>query len=139
MVDHTTPVRDVMTPAPITIGRSQTLSDAARRMHEHRIRHLPVLEGGYLFGILSERDIDLVEGLPDVDPDTVKVEEAMTQDPYQVGPDTPVVEVVRTMAKHRYGSAVVMQDGRVAGIFTTIDALNVLAKLLAPPEEDAST
>lgn len=139
MVDHTTPVRDVMTPAPITIGRSQTLSDAARRMHEHRIRHLPVLEGGYLFGILSERDIDLVEGLPDVDPDTVKVEEAMTQDPYQVGPDVPVAEVARTMAANRFGSAVVMHEGRVAGIFTTVDALNLLADLLTPPAEDAST
>lgn len=135
MVDHSTPVRDVMTPAPITIGRSQTLSDAARRMHEHHIRHLPVLEGGFLFGILSERDIDLVEGLPDVDPDTVKVEEAMTQDPYRVGPDVPVAEVVRTMAEHRYGSAVVMHEGRVAGIFTTVDALHLLADVLAPPAE----
>lgn len=121
-----------MTPAPITIGRAQTLSDAARRMHEHHIRHLPVLEGGYLFGVLSERDIDLVESLPDVDPDAVKVEEAMTQDPYRVSPDVTVGEVVREMAAHKYGSAVVMHEGRVAGIFTTVDALNLLAAVLAP-------
>lgn len=132
MVDPRTPVRDVMSPAPITIGRAQTLSDAARRMHEHRIRHLPVVEGAYLFGILSERDIDLVEGLPDVDPDAVKVEEAMTQDPYRVGPDVTVLEVVRTMAEHNHGAAVVMHEGRVAGIFTTSDALNLLAAVLAP-------
>jgi len=131
MVDHLTPVRDVMTPAPITIGRAQTLSDAARRMHEHHIRDLPVLEGGFLFGVLSERDIDLVEGLPDIDPDAVKVEEAMTQDPYRVGPDVTVGEVVRTMAAHKYGSAVVMHEGRVAGIFTTNDALDLLAAVLA--------
>lgn len=101
-------------------------------MHEHRIRHLPVLEGGYLFGILSERDIDLVEALPDVDPEAVKVEEAMTQDPYHVGPDVTVGEVVRKMAEHKYGSAVVMASGRVVGIFTNIDALTLLADLLAP-------
>lgn len=132
MVDHSTPIRDVMTPAPVTIGRAQTLSDAARRMHEHHIRHLPVLEGGYLFGILSERDIDLVEGLSDVDPDVIKVEEAMTQDPYHVGPDVTVGEVVQAMAAHKYGSAVVMHEGRVVGIFTTVDALSLLAQVLMP-------
>lgn len=132
MVDHSTPIRDVMTPAPVTIGRAQTLSDAARRMHEHHIRHLPVLEGGYLFGLVSERDIDLVEGLPDVDPDAVKVEEAMTQDPYHVTPEVTVGEVVRKMAEHKYGSAVVMQEGKVVGIFTTIDALSLLSGLLTP-------
>lgn len=133
MIDHTTPIRDFMTSAPVTIGRAQRLSDAARRMHEHHIRHLPVLEGGFLFGIVSERDIDLVEALPDVDPDEVTVEEAMTQDPYTVRGDTPVREVAAAMAEHKYGTAVVMEEGRVAGIFTTVDALRLLAELLTPP------
>jgi acetoin utilization protein AcuB len=130
MVEHTSPIQDHMTPAPITIGRAQSLSEAARKMHEHHVRHLPVLEGGYLFGILSERDIDLVEALPDVDPDKVTVEEAMTQDPYTVRPDTPVREVAAAMAEHKYGTAVVMQEGRVVGIFTTVDALRMLAAML---------
>lgn len=130
MVDHTSPIRDHMTPAPITIGRAQSLSEAARKMHEHHVRHLPVLEGGYLFGILSERDIDLVEALPDVDPDKVTVEEAMTQDPYTVRPETPVREVAAAMAEHKFGTAVIMQEGRVVGIFTTVDALRMLAALL---------
>lgn len=130
MVEHTSPIQDHMTPAPITIGRAQSLSEAARKMHEHHVRHLPVLEGGYLFGILSERDIDLVEALPDVDPDKVTVEEAMTQDPYTVRPDTPVREVAAAMAEHKYGTAVVMQEGRVVGIFTTVDGLRMLAAML---------
>ena len=130
MVEHTSPIQDHMTPAPITIGRAQSLSEAARKMHEHHVRHLPVLEGGYLFGILSERDIDLVEALPDVDPDKVTVEEAMTQDPYTVRPETPVREVAAAMAEHKFGTAVVMQEGRVVGIFTTVDGLRMLAALL---------
>lgn len=138
MVDHTTPVRQFMTPAPITIGRSQTLSEAARKMHEHHIRHLPVLEGGYLFGILSERDIDLVEALPDIDPDAVKVEAAMMQDPYTVPPEAPVREVVAAMAERTFGTAVVMEAGRVAGIFTTVDAMRLLARVLAPSADGAS-
>jgi len=133
MIDHHAPIRDHMTSSPITIGRSQSLADAARRMHEHHIRHLPVLEGGYLFGILSERDIDLVEALPDVDPDKVTVEEAMTQDPYTVAPGTPVREVVGAMAQHKYGTAVVMEEGRVVGIFTTVDAMRLLAAVLGAP------
>jgi acetoin utilization protein AcuB len=133
MIDHTSPIRDFMTPAPVTIGRALCLSDAARRMHEHHIGHLPVLEGGFLFGILSEQDIDLVEGLADIDPDEVTVEEAMTQDPYTVKADTPVREVAAAMAEHKYGTAVVMEQGRVAGIFTTVDALRLLAEVLTPP------
>jgi acetoin utilization protein AcuB len=133
MIDHTSPIRDFMTPAPVTICRAQRLSDAARRMHEHHIRHLAVLEGGFLFGILSERDIDLVEALPDCNPDEVTVEAAMTQDPYTVKADTPVREVAAAMAEHTYGTAVVMDQGRVAGIFTTGDALRLLAEMLSPP------
>lgn len=134
MVDHSSPIRDHMTPTPVTIGRAQSLADAARKMHEHRIRHLPVLEGGYLFGILSERDIDLVEALHDVDPDKVTVEEAMTQDPYTVVPGTPVHAVAAAMAEHKYGTAVVMEEGRVVGIFTTVDAMRLLAEILRPPD-----
>jgi acetoin utilization protein AcuB len=67
-----------MTPSPHTIGIEQPLSVAAEPMRAHQIRHLPVLHGGKLVGILSERDVQLVSGVPSVDPAAIKVEDAMS-------------------------------------------------------------
>jgi acetoin utilization protein AcuB len=119
-----------MTPSPHTIGRDQPLLVAHRMMEQHSIRHLPVLEAGHLLGVLSERDLRLIESLPGVDPATFKVEDAMSQTPFHVTPDVPLATVVSEMAAHKYGCAVVVRYGRVVGIFTTTDALEVLWSLL---------
>ena len=50
-------IRDAMTRSVHTIGASLTLADAARMMKKHKIRHLPVLEGNALVGLLSDRDV----------------------------------------------------------------------------------
>jgi acetoin utilization protein AcuB len=125
-------IRKFMTATPYTIGQDQTLSAAHRLMRQHEVRHLPVLTGGKLVGILSQRDLHLIETLEDVDPDTAKVEEAMTMDVYVTPPNTPLDEAARTMAEHKFGSAVVVDRGKIVGMFTTVDALVALAELLAP-------
>lgn len=119
-----------MTKTPHLIGDEQSLSTAHELMHRYGIRHLPVLHGGKLTGVVSLRDLHLVETLRDVDPTTVRVEEAMTQDVYAVNPKTPLKEVVREMAERKLGSAVVVEGTAVVGVFTTVDALDVLAELL---------
>jgi acetoin utilization protein AcuB len=124
-----------MSTTPHSIGADQPMSVAHRIMRENRIRHLPVLGKGSLgkgkiVGLVSDRDLHLVETLSGVDPRAVLVEEAMTQEPYVVSPDTPLDEVVGTMAETKYGSAIVAQQGKVVGIFTTVDACRALADLL---------
>jgi acetoin utilization protein AcuB len=119
-----------MTPSPHSIGAEQTLARAHAVMQEHNIRHLPVLHGGRLVGIITDRDVHLLESLKDVDPRLVTVSDAMAQTVYSVAPETPLDEVAREMAKHKYGSAVVMQNQKVVGVFTTVDACNALADLL---------
>jgi len=118
-------IRHLMTPSPYSIGVEQPLSEAARRMRAHHIRHLPALKGGKLEGLISERDIALVLALP-LDPETVTVEEAMSPAPYAVSPQTPISEVVQRMEKQKLGSAVVVDDGQVVGIVTTTDCLGLL-------------
>jgi acetoin utilization protein AcuB len=125
------PIRDFMTPAPHTIGREQSLSVAQAHMRAFGVRHLPVLHAGKLVGILSQRDALFVETLHDVDPAEVPVEDAMSGDVYVVSPDASLFEVAAEMAEHKYGCAVVMDGGGVAGIFTTVDALRALL-LFAP-------
>lgn len=125
-------VQRFMTRNPHTIGHDQTLSAAHRIMREHDIRHLPVLDGGRLVGVLSQRDLHLIESLKDVDPDQVLVSEAMSSEVFSVGPRTTVRKVVTDMATHKYGSAIVVEGDTVVGVFTTMDALGVLAGMLDP-------
>jgi len=123
-------IKSYMTTTPHTIGVDQTMARAHEVMREHRLRHLPVLQASRLVGILSDRDLHMVETLRDVDPRTVRVEEAMTQDVYTVTPDAPLDEVVKDMATHKYGSAVVVDRAHVVGVFTTVDACRAFADML---------
>jgi acetoin utilization protein AcuB len=123
------PIRDFMSRAPHSIGRDQPLSLAHERMRAAGVRHLPVLDGGKLVGLLSQRDALFVETLREVDPATVPVEDAMSIDVYITHPDAPLADVAATMAEHKYGCAVVMDGAHLTGIFTTVDALNALARI----------
>lgn len=119
-----------MTSSPYSVGQEQTLVQAHKLMREHHIRHLPVLHGGKLVGLLSDRDLHLIETLRDVDPDKVTIEEAMSPAPFTVRPKAPLDEVVREMSDHKYGCAVVEDHGKVVGVFTTVDAMRAFADLL---------
>ncbi len=123
------PVQKYMTSSPHTIGVQQTVSQASELMQKHGIRHLPVLDGGRLTGVISERDVAVITGFKDVDPTKVRVEQAMSGTPYTVGPDTPVSEVAAMMAEKKYGSALVMHNQKVVGVFTAVDACRVLAEV----------
>jgi acetoin utilization protein AcuB len=125
------PIQKYMTTTPHSIGSDQTLETAQKMMREHGIRHLPVLRGGKLLGVLTDRDLKFVETFRDVNPKLVVVEDAMTEEPFTVSPESPLDEVVGTMASEKYGSAIVVQNGHVVGIFTTVDACRALSELLA--------
>jgi acetoin utilization protein AcuB len=124
-------VHEFMTKEPRTIGAEQTLEKARRMMNDYRIRHLPVLKAGELVGVLSDRDIEIVESFKDVDATQVTIEEAYTPEPYSVPPQTPLTEVCREMMERKYGSALVVDEkNRLVGIFTWIDALRALIEIL---------
>lgn len=129
-----TTIEQSMTPSPHTIGQDQPLSVAHEMMRTHAIRHLPVLHGGKLVGIISQRDLHFIETLKDVDPEKVRVNEAMSTETYAVGPRSTVLEVAAEMAEHRYGAAVVVDKERVVGIFTTVDGMRMLSDLLSARE-----
>lgn len=126
-------IEDRMTKTPHMIGAEQSLKTAHALMRQYHVRHLPVLHGGKLLGMVSDRDLHLVETLHDVDPANVRVEEAMSQDVYTVTPKTPLKAVVQEMATRKLGSAVVIDGTKVVGVFTTIDALETLMGMLSTP------
>jgi len=119
-----------MSAAPTVVAKSLTLAGAHQVMREKGIRHLPVVEEGRLVGVVSQRDLYLLETLPGVDAAREAVEEAMTDEPYAVPPDAPLESVVEGMVAKRRGSAVVVDREAVVGIFTSTDAMKALLFLL---------
>jgi acetoin utilization protein AcuB len=126
-------IGEVMTRNPHCIGRDEPLHEAHRLMRARHVRHLPVLHEQRLVGIVSERDLYLLETLRSVDPGKEPVREAMTEHPFTVTPDTPLRFVVEEMRHKKYGSAVVVEGTAVVGIFTRTDALRALETLLGQP------
>lgn len=122
-----------MTKEPLTIGPNVNVREAQDVMQMWGMRHLPVTNDlGALVGIISDRDIakSFAAGLSG----TLPVSEIMVKNPYSVSSSTPIAKVAETMADHKYGCAVVTNSAqKVVGIFTTVDALNVLAHLLREP------
>jgi acetoin utilization protein AcuB len=125
-----TTVGAYMTKTPHTIGAEQTLKVARQLMSDHHVRHLPVLHGGDLVGVLSDREVESFAALPGSAEMTV--EEAMVPDVYVTPGDAPLVEVATEMARRRVGSAVVIAGASVVGVFTAVDALRALADALKP-------
>ena len=119
-----------MTSTPHTITTRQTLAEAHQAMREQGVRHLPVVEDGKLVGVVSQRDLYLLETLRGVDVGRELVEEAMSDEPFVVGPDAPLEEVAEVMANRKHGSALVVEHSTVVGIFTSTDALRAL---VTPP------
>jgi len=125
-----TSVSAYMTPGPHTIGREQSLAAAKQLMHTTHVRHLPVLHGGQLVGVVSERDLDVVGALPGSR--QLSVEDAMVPDVYTISEDAPLASVAADMARLKVGSAVVLKGNDVVGVFTAVDGLRALAELLRP-------
>jgi acetoin utilization protein AcuB len=123
-------IRNFMTASAHAIGCDQSLKFAHDRMQQFGIHQLPVLEGGVLVGVLSERDIALIRAVSPGQLETIMVEEAMAAEPYAVSAGDDIAHVVAHMVEHKYGSAVVMDHNKVLGLFTSMDALRLLAETL---------
>jgi acetoin utilization protein AcuB len=123
-------VGECMTPNPISIEIDTSLLAAAECMREHGIRHLPILDRGALVGLLSERDLALIAGIPGIDGSLVTVSEAMSPNPYVVPSSTPLADVVAVMHERKLGTTVIMDEDELRGVFSVIDALALLRRML---------
>lgn len=128
-----------MTEKPCTVDAGLSIADAQQRMSQNNIRHLLVVSGDRLVGVVSSRDLAVVAGMPDVSPDKTEVTVAMRPSVYVCDVGTPLESVALDMEMHRYGCAVVVDDGHATGIFTTTDALRALRELATgEPAEPAA-
>ena len=127
-------VGDHMSVDPITIGFDSPLEEALRMGTDSRIRHLPVMRGEKLFGILSDRDIR--RGLAGImiddarapergrsDAPTVIVSEIATRSVMVISPQSALTAAVFTMAMNKIGALPVLDAGRLTGVISQVDIL----------------
>ena len=119
-------VAEVMTPFPHTIGLDQPIRSAREVMRGHNVRHLPVETAGNLVGIISDRDVNFALAMND----KLDVRDIYTPEPYIVPPDARLDKVVNDMARERFDCALVVDNGRLLGLYTTVDACRTLARYL---------
>lgn len=128
-------VRDSMTRELVTVGPETTAAEALTLCRENRIRHLPVLEGGRLVGVISDRDLRAatpalgdparVEALQ-----SVRVAGEMTRDAVTARPEDPIEDAAMAMYERKIGCLPVVDGEDLVGIVTSSDVLRALVRLV---------
>lgn len=132
-------VKDVMTPNPITIDPNQPVLEALLVMYQRDIRRLPVMEGGKLVGIISDRDIKQTMGRPALvsrqageEPELkLSIGDVMTRNLITVSQDDDLKDAIELLVENKIsGLPVVDQDQKLVGVISAIDVLRYCLDLL---------
>jgi acetoin utilization protein AcuB len=127
-------VREWMSPDPVTVTPQTTVADARTLLSEHGFRHLPVVDGGVLVGIVSDRDVAInpralraavrSHTVGDLVDDDRTVEAVMSRDPHVVDAEATVDAAARLLVSRQISALPVIDDGRaLIGIITVVDCL----------------
>lgn len=132
-------VSEIMSKKLITLNISNQLDDAKKIFEEHSIRHIPIVNGKEIVGMLSYADI-LKVSFPDVTNDEKNIEtfvydmftieQVMTKNLYFVPSNSTLKEVAELLTTKEFHALPVVEDGELVGIITTKDLLNYLINLL---------
>jgi CBS domain-containing protein len=132
-------VRDVMTAEVLSLDASDSLGLADDLMRLGRIRHMPILSGGRLVGVLSQRDLfraaisSLLRFRTSTEKEwlaKISIREVMTSPVITVMPTTSVRAAVEMMVEKQIGCLPVIEDDSLVGLISESDCLRYLARLL---------
>jgi CBS domain-containing protein len=132
-------VRDIMTTDVTTLSEDEVLLDATLAFAQGGFRHIPILRGQQLVGIVTEREVkhytpSILSGIPAEEYNrlmaTTPLSKIMRRNPITTAPGNTVYEAAKILFEHRIGCLPVVEDGELKGIITTTDMLNLLLKLL---------
>ncbi|MBV5318932.1 MAG: CBS domain-containing protein [Desulfobulbaceae bacterium] len=135
-----------MTNNVLTVNSSQPIIEVEQLMREHRIRRVPVVDGGKLVGIISRED--LFRAMPSIFDPSVSAEtldqagridaaSVMTRSPLTVEPSTPLEQAALLMRTHKLGALLVMQAGELVGIITETNIFDAFLEVLGTKKQGA--
>jgi CBS domain-containing protein len=113
-------VRDVMTTRVVLTSPDDPVADAATAMVRERVGSALIMQGRFLAGILTERDV-LRAAASGIDLTTSPVSAWMTKDPEQASPDTPVEDATQLMLLHGFRHLPVLEGREVRGVVSLRD------------------
>lgn len=132
-----------MRKAVITIHPNDALARALSLMRTHGIRHLPVLDGDRLVGMVSSHDVHGAVPLPTAPNEArgyaeklqaLPASAVMSRDVVAVAPFTPIEHCAKLMTEYKIGCLPVMDAGRLEGIVTTTDVMAMMAEMMGVSE-----
>lgn len=131
-----TPVSEIMTKNIIAVNRTDDLETAERLFKQHHIRHIPVVSGDVIIGMLSYTDLLRISfadatNEDDTDVDTVvynlfTIDQVMTKNIVMVSSITSIKDVAEILAEREFHALPVVDEGKLVGIVTTTDLINYL-------------
>ena len=133
-------VEDIMTREPYTLGPDDTLRDAAALMREHHIRHIPILGAdGSVIGIVSHRDVlaasDSSLSAGDSEQSAEVALSAVMSTPVHTVPESAdLLAVAIHLRRQRMGCLPITHEGRLSGIISDSDVLEIAITLLEQME-----
>ncbi|MBT3389481.1 MAG: CBS domain-containing protein [Chloroflexi bacterium] len=128
----------------ITIAPDLPITEAVNLMRKEHIRRTPVVKGGKLVGIVSDKDLLNASPSPATSLSIwemnyllskIKVEDVMTAEILSIDVDTPVEEAARIMADNKIGGLPVMKNNRVVGMITETDLFKIFLELMGAREK----
>lgn len=131
-----TPVREIMQEKIVTISAHESLSTVEDIMQLGRVRHMPVVSGGKLVGVVSERDLlrSSLSTLSSHRTDerkaflyAIEIGRVMSRPPIVIGPEASITAAARTMAEAKIGCLPVVVHDELIGIVTETDVLQWVA------------
>ncbi|MFQ5881808.1 MAG: CBS domain-containing protein [Candidatus Methylomirabilales bacterium] len=130
-----------MTRSPVTIPAEAPIRKAAELLRQHRIRHLPVLSGGRLCGVLSDRDLKSATPPPGTGSPSIDLIQAyerpasaiMTSEAVTVAPGDSIADAARLMRRRKIGCLPVVYNDHLIGILTETDVLDALLSASEEP------
>lgn len=136
-------VRTLMATELITLSANEDLTLASDLMNLSRVRHMPVVSGERLVGIVSQRDLfraavsSVLNFRPAAEREwlgKIRVAEVMTTDVVTARPDSTIGEAVNVMLERRIGCLPVVDGQRLIGLVSETDCLRLLGRLLGPSD-----
>lgn len=129
-------VSKIMSDKLITLNLSNNLVEAEKLFKENSIRHIPIVSGSKIIGMLSLTDLMRISyvdsyGAEENDVDTsvysmLSIEQVMVKNIIFVSSNQTIKEVAEILAKNEFHALPVIDDGKLVGIVTTTDLLHYL-------------
>ncbi|MEK6771552.1 MAG: CBS domain-containing protein [Pseudomonadota bacterium] len=131
-------IDSVMTSYPYVIELDALAATARTMMQQLKVRHLPVREGDKVVGVVTEQALQMAEACGrDLTGSGIKVRDLCSKNVLLVAPEESLESVLRKMAEKHIEVALILRQGRLAGIFTTTDACRRFADSLTPAASPA--